>query len=227
MTTKTSRPLRFSPVFPLLKARGGIWNLTDESEILLRFQPANEEFRRSQSLGLCDLSPSKKWGVKGSEAYEWLAQRDILPPDGILTFHILPKGGLIARAGDDEFLLETLPWDSQLDQLNSEIACLETSQVLSIDHDEATIALTGTLRLKVLAQTCGLDPRQLNPGTLSWTRIAGVSSCLLPMEFACGPGIRIWVDASDACSLWESLSEIVEDLGGAIVGTECLFQEFA
>ena len=52
------------------------------------------------------------------------------------------------------------------------------------------------------------------------TRVAGVSCMLLPLKDSAG--LRIWCEASLGQYLWDTLLEIVRELGGMPVGWQAI-----
>ena len=76
-----------------------------------------------------------------------------------------------------------------------------------------------------MAQTCGLDLREPVASRVVLTRVAGVSTIVLPERIRDEAGFRLWVDPSYAHYLWHQLVKISESLGGRVVGAGRFFPE--
>jgi sarcosine oxidase subunit gamma len=183
----------------------------------MRFAQGNSS-GHSTTLGITDLSFLTRFGVKGAAAAAWLHAQNLPIPDAPNRWLPLRGGGLIARLGFNEFLIE--------DSINSSIApqLIELSQhppakVYPVLRQDAAIALGGSLILDLLAQTCSLHFRALNlsecPVVL--TTMVGVNVTIIPGEI-----YRIWCDGTYGVYLWQTLLNIIEEMQGGAVEFEQL-----
>ena len=225
----TETVTRRSPLHDLLKARGASWQTVEGVAFAVRFRSDDEERRALESLAICDMSGLAKLGVKGPQSAEWLSGQGLDVPDAVFATSRLGTGGLLARLGADEFFLESGPGEELLAQLDARLA-EQTGRLLRVEHQEATLLLTGTRCLDVLAQTCGFDFANQTSPQVVLTRVAGVSCGVFLDSSLRGaadvPVYRLWVDASYAHYLWETLVEICESLGGAVIGTTCFYPDW-
>lgn len=194
-----------------------------------------------RSLALCDLSVLSKVGVKGPAAETLLSQMDIDVPGSVYDCKRLTDGGLIARLGSDEFMLESGASGQVVGGVSFDIAGSSAEGgAYRVDRQEATFLLIGSLAIDVLSQTCGIDFRRAARNKIVFTRVAGVSCGVVPellhghellnghelpngYELLKGrEGYRIWVDHSYAVYLWETLCQICKDLEGKVVDTSIL-----
>jgi len=161
-----------------------------------------------------DASSLAKLGLKGPLAAQWLQEQNISVPRQSLSTGPIEGGGLIARLGTEEFLLESGRGNQLIAELESRLGSGH-SGVYRVERQDATFLLSGVRVLEVFAQTCGVNFRELPAGQVIFTRVAGVSCTILPQSVGELTTYRLWVDPSFAADLWHSLYEITADLGGS------------
>jgi len=215
---------RRSPIQHLLQAHGGEWTDVDNTPLAVRFDDADTEAKRASELGLCDLSALPKIGVSGNGAPEWLRTHGVDMPETIYDTKRLQDGGWVVRTAQDEYLVESGPPCVTVPALSRELGpgC---EGVVRLERQEATLLLTGDRAVEVLAQTCAIDLRSSPKDRLILTRAAGASCGILPWMREEIPVYHIWVDNSYAVYLWETLENIVEELGGRVIGAAAIFPD--
>ena len=77
--------------------------------------------------------------------------------------------------------------------------------------------LSGERAWEVLAESCGYPFREPD-ADLVFSRVAGVSCCILRKDRDGMPLFRIWCDGSFGTYLCEQLHEIVREHGGTAAG---------
>src|SRR5207248_1687282 len=108
-----------------------------------------------RTLGLCDLSALPRLGVKGPRAEGWLRGQRVESPAAVYDTLPLGGGGLVARLGASEFLLEggfgdaLAPLSASLEQ--------PSPGVYRVERQDACFLLTGSRATEVLAQVCSID----------------------------------------------------------------------
>ena len=208
-------PLRISPLHDSLQLLLGTWQEINRMPSLVTHI---DESANAELLGIADLSCLTRFGVKGADAAGWLEQ-SIPVPDRPNTWCPLPEGGMVARLGRTEFLIE--------DSLHSTVAprLAEASQqppgsVYSVLRQDAAIALCGAAVNELLLQTCNFNFRAVSlverPVVL--TMIVGVSAIVIPGQRNGQPFYRIWCDGTFGAYLWSTLLAIAQELGGGAVG---------
>jgi sarcosine oxidase subunit gamma len=210
---------RRSPVHDLLSCRSPQWGRAAGAPIALRFGDGEAEAARE--LALCDLSALPKLGLKGPGAESWLRRHQVEIPPATYDVARLADGGLIARLGGADFFLEGGPSDEVLPRLAAVAA-----DVYRVERQDATFLLSGARSLKVLARLSSIDFATASPRRLILTRAGGVNCGVLPDPDGV-PAYRLWVDFTYAASFWESAVEVVEGLGGRVVGAACFYPELA
>ena len=206
-----------SPVHHQLSSLGAQWGQVAQCPIALHFGEPEAEAAAARTLGLCDQSALPKLGLKGPGAAAWLTRKELKPPKEIYDSGPLPDGGLVMRNGTHEFFLESGFAARSVPKLAEALGSAR-SGVHRVERQDATFVLCGERAWEVLAQTCGVNVRDAEPGRLVLTRVAVVSCGILPQEIDGNVQFRLWVDPSTALYLWETLAQITEDLGGRIVG---------
>lgn len=208
--------LRLSPIYDRLQQVPGIWQSINEMPVLVT---APQEAESLKHLGIADLSFLRRFGVKGTGAATWLADQGIQVSDRPNSWQALSGGGIVARLGLNEFLIE----DSVQSQFVSQLAIAAQSppaKVYPVLRQDFTIALTGKFVDELLRQTCNINfralPLETQPVVL--TSMIGISVIIIPGERDGLPFYRVWGDGTFGAYVWQTLLTIVEELGGGIVG---------
>jgi len=210
-------PTRVSPIHDLLQQYRPEWRESGDARIAWRYDSAASEGDAVLTLGLCDLSPLAKFGLKGPNALVWLQERGVSVPNLVLDSHQYDDGGWIVRLGSDEFLLENGFNSELIQQLDADLG-EGAPGVTRIERQESTFQITGSRAIDILTQTCAVNFQEESTNQLFMTRVAGVNCGVLREESDEFPRYRLWVDSSYAVSLWISLKQISEELGGHLVG---------
>jgi sarcosine oxidase subunit gamma len=200
------------------------WGKIGDAPIAVRFRKTEEELAAMQVLGLCDLSSLAKLGVKGPRAAEWLVDQNVPTPEAIYDSDALEDGGLVIRLGGNEFMLESGVANRTVPALSAKLIGLEDG-VYRVQREEATFVLIGSRSLDVLARTSSVNFRESAPRRLVLTRVAAVNCGVFSDPRDGLPAFRLWVDASYAVYLWETLVEMCVELGGQPIGAACLYPE--
>ncbi len=215
---------RRSPVQHLLEKLQPAWTMIAGMRVALSVGADEVERAAMDVAGLCDVSCLYNTGYKGPEAGGWLVEQGIEIPHEIYATLPLQDGGFIARLGAEEFLLQSGLTPQTVSALEATALPLGR-RVFRLLRQDAMFLLCGTRADEVLGQTCGIDFREAALQRVIFSRIAGVNCGILPEHLGERLLYRIWVDASFAASLWESLSEICLDLGGGVIGVQCLYPQ--
>lgn len=221
--TALDKYFRRSPVHELL-GRTPVWNAIADMPVAVRFESGDVEQSAIRTLAICDVSALPKLGIKGSDAENLLIDEGIDIPQQIYETRALPDGGLIARLGSSEFLLESGLANETVTAVANRLQA-QPERALVIERQDATFLLFGQRACEVFSQTCGLDMSVAPLRQLILTRVAGVSCGILPEELNGIPVYRLWIDYSYAAGLWESLTTICGELGGAVVGAGSVWPE--
>lgn len=209
--------LRLSPIYDSLQQLGGNWQEINRMQVI--YSLPDDEVNAAH-LGIADLSFLPRFGVKGAGAEAWLATQSIPTPDRPNSWYPLAAGGIIARLGMSEFLIE----DSTIaPQLNK--ACKSPpDRVYPVLRQDLAIALIGTKVNELLLQTCSFNFQALSIAErpVILTSMVGVSVTIIPGILHGLPFYQIWCDGTFGEYLWQTLLAIARELGGNAIGVETL-----
>jgi sarcosine oxidase subunit gamma len=167
-----------------------------------------------RELAIADVSCFAKAGLKGPRAASWLAERGIPVPPRANTW----TGDLIARLGETEFFLEG--------DAAGKVVETASQGVYPVLRQDTAIALAGRRVNEVLLETCSFNFAALDTQeTLVMTSMAGVPVLVIPQRREGLPLTRIWADPTFAPYLWQTLLEIVQELGGGPAGLASVFPQ--
>ena len=219
-------PTRVSPIHDALLQHRPEWRDCGDARIAWRYDSVDAKDAAVRMLGLCDLSPLSKLGLKGPNASAWLQEQGApLPASVFESLHLDDDndgGGWIVRLGSDEFFLESGLRGDLLPQLDANLG-RGLPGITCVERQEATFLLTGSRVLEVLAQTCGINFRKVPAKRLVMTRVAEVNCSVLPEGGDDLPLYRLWVDPTYAIALWDSVEQISRELGGQLVGASAIY----
>ncbi|HOE95633.1 MAG TPA: hypothetical protein PLS90_12620 [Candidatus Sumerlaeota bacterium] len=210
---------RTTPIAHMLAARNPNWTADGERTVVRDFGDPGRERAAVADLALADLSTRPRLGLKGINLAALLARQGLAVPGKLFAVEPFGQGGLIARLGKEEFLLEAGSAESLLASLREALA--READAFLIEREDACFLLAGERRGAVFAQTCGYNFAEY-PGGVVFTRVAGVSCMLLEWPLNGRPAWRIGCAPSYGPYLWEALREITVDCGGMAVGQDAL-----
>ena len=212
-------PVRANPMFAEQDALMPQWTAVDSMNTVARYGP--DDARAAGVLGIGDLSARRRCGYKGPGAAAWLQQQGLPIPPQPNAWLPLASGGLIARLGRSEFMIEDAPGGGECARLAS---CAPAAGVYPVLRQDAELALVGERTGDLLLQTCSVDFAALDhtgrPALL--TSMVGVGVTVIAEPYRNSLRYRIWCDSSFGGYLWETLVEVARDLGGGPVGLDAL-----
>ncbi len=179
-------------------------------------------------LGIADVSCLSRFGVKGANAAAWLTSQSIPVPSQPNTWCALESGGLVARLGLTEFLLE--------DNLDSNLVLQLVAQlqdppvkVYPVLRQDLAIALIGSRVPDLLRQTCSINFQAYDLSThpVILTTMIGVAVTIIPGTQNFNqpkniPYYRIWCDGTFGNYLWSTLLRIIQEMNGGVIGVNDL-----
>ncbi|XGV95619.1 MAG: hypothetical protein ACAF41_23115 [Leptolyngbya sp. BL-A-14] len=210
--------MRLSPMHDILQSIKGSWRDVHGMPTLME-TPDNSTI--ATPLGIADVSCLTRFGVKGPNAADWLLSQGITTPDRPNTWSPLADGGIIARLGATEFLLEDSLHSQTAPQLVE--ACQQPpAKVYPVLRQDAAIILCGSEVNELLLQTCSVNFRALSllERPVILTSMVGVAVTIIPGDRNGQPFYRLWCDGTFGVYLWQTLGAIVAEMGGGVVGLE-------
>jgi len=181
--------LRFSPIYDSLQQLGGVWH--DINGMHCLYSLPDDEVNAAQ-LGIANLSFIPLFGVKGAIAASWLATQSIPVPDRPNSWYPLAAGGIIARLGISEFLIE----DSNVAPRLMQACTSPPAKVYPVLRQDLAIALIGSKVNELLLQTCSFNFQSLSIADrpVILTSIAGVNVTVIKCDRNGQQFYKIWCD---------------------------------
>jgi sarcosine oxidase subunit gamma len=207
---------RRSPLHDVLEHLHPEWIQIHGMSAPLHFGDMAHEAEQTTTLALCDVSAFPRIGIKGRGSENWLLKHGITTPQKVYGHADLASGGLILRTGSSELFIEGGIRGDVVSKLWSEQDSA-LANVYRFHRQDAAMLLSGERAWEVLAETCGYNFREPD-ADLVFSRVAGVSCCILRRDRDGMPLFHIWCDGSFGSYLWEQLHEIVGEHGGKAVG---------
>jgi sarcosine oxidase subunit gamma len=232
--------IRVSPLHDRLEPLGPLWSEVNGMATPLLFStpgfsnparisnPARFPDPGEPSLALTDLSALQRAGLKGPGAADWLHARAVPVPQQPNTWSPLDGGGLVARLGRTEFLIEDGLRGDTASTLRTELGA-GAPGVYAVLRQDAALLVRGAALHELFAQTCNVNfaaiPPQERAATL--TMMVGVAVTVIDTSLDGDPTYRIWCDGTLGVYLWDTLLEIAAELGGGPVGLATALPEAA
>jgi sarcosine oxidase subunit gamma len=204
-----------------------VWAELGDMPIVLHWQDPAAERVQMEELALADLSCQPRVVAKGPRAAEFLASQGWPVPEQVLN--VLPSvgGGLVARTGANEFLVEGLPGDERVGQLEAALA-QAGGGVYRVPRQDAIMALVGSRAVEALRHACAYDFASAEAGgPVVMTRMAGVSCTVIVRSIDNRRVFELSTEGTFGVYLWHVLLEIVYELGGGPIGVAALDPQLA
>ena len=162
-------------------------------------------------LTLTDRSlQTARWGCKGPAAPQWLAEHGLPVPPVYNRYLELATGGLVARLGVTEFLIEAEAATLGLLQ-DAALPAGRVHGLYPVLRQDAALQLEGPALHTLLRQVCSVDlqSRENPPDAVFLTTMVGVGVTLLWR----GDALLLWADGTMGSYLWDTLTEVARDCG--------------
>ena len=214
--------MRTSPIHDSLRRLDPAWSELNGMAIA-----RNLATRASATLQLCDLSALRRTGLKGPGAMSWLQARNLPVPERANSWSALEGGGLVARLGRSEFLLEDGPHGAVVGGVVNVLATSPVN-VYPVLRQDAALIMRGEAVYELLAQTCSINLSSIptQDQVVTFTMLAGIAVTVLDDSAAHSlPCFRLWCDGTYGIYLWETLLEIAVELGGGAVGLAAIYPD--
>jgi len=172
---------------------------------------AEETGPAAADLTLTDRSlQTARWGCKGPAAPQWLGEQGLPVPPDYNRYRELVTGGLVARLGVTEFLIEA---DAATLGLlhDASMPAGRVHGLYPVLRQDAALQLEGPALHTLLRQVCSVDlqARENPPDAVFLTTMVGVGVTLLWR----GEALLMWADGTMGGYLWDTLAEVARDCG--------------
>jgi len=212
-------PQRTNPLFDPQNALAPRWTSVESMPMVSAYGSNDREIARIVGLG--DASARRRTGFKGPGTAAWLQQQSVPTPPQPNQWEPLPSGGLVARLGRTEFLIEDARGDVTCARLE---ALPIPAGVYPVLRQDAGMVLAGSRAGDLLLQTCSVDFAALDAAArpVVLTSMVGVGVTIAIEAHQAVRRYRIWCDGTYAAYLWTTLVDVARDLGGGPAGLEAL-----
>ncbi len=169
-------------------------------------------------LGLADLSPVPRGGVKGRRALAWLAEQGWPVPAANNEARSSGDGYLVARLADTEALLLGPPHGDGA-ALRSLTAAIPGTGVWSTPRNDSHcwFRLQGDDAVDCLQKLCGIDLREhaFPVGAVAQTSVARLT-CIVIRDRE--QAFHLLADSASAIWFWDTLLDAMAEFNGGPVG---------
>ena len=176
-------------------------------------------------LGLIDLSPLVRSGVKGPAARAYLEGRDWPVPAASNEAARHAGGALVLRLGDNELVILCDPGgdESALRELEAAIPGAGAWHVPRRDAN-CWFLLHGEPAVDCLAKLCGVDlrPSAFAPGSIAQTSVARLNAIVCRDPAIDAPAFHLLADGASAEWFFDALLDAMGEFGGAVAGLDRL-----
>ena len=190
------------------------------------------ERETARRLGLADLSPLPRLGVKGAGTADWLAGQGITVPDEANQAVRQASGVLAARLAPAELLLlgdlsgEPAPLDELAAAWRAETMppVEPRGYLLPRQHSHFWFLLSGDCTAGMFAKICGVDlrPGKFENGRIAQTSIARMNAVVIRDDRGDVLAYNLLGDSASAEYLWDCLLDAMAEFDGAPVGLEAV-----
>jgi sarcosine oxidase subunit gamma len=212
-------PARANPLFDPHNALAPRWTSVESMPVVSAYGPNDRA--AAQVVGIGDASARRRTGFKGPAAAAWLQQQSVSIPAQPNQWTPLTAGGLVARLGRTEYLIEDAADEAVCARLD---ALPIPPGVYPVLRQDAALVLTGSRAGDLLLQTCSIDFAALDGAArpVVLTSMVGVGVTVAVEAREAARRYRVWCDGTYAAYLWTTLVDVARDLGGGPVGLEAL-----
>lgn len=208
---------RRSFVYPRLVAAGAEFADIGDAAVATGFPG-----REAPPLGLCDLSPLPRTGIRGPRALQWVREQGWPVPEVNNTAGATAAGDLVLRLGDRELLVTAAPYGDGEAVRTLEAAVPGTGAWGVPRRDShCSFALCGSAAVSCLHKLCGVDLRAhaFPPGSVAQTSVARLNAIVCrPPGDSEGRCFHLLADSAAALWLWDVLLDAMAGLGGGPLG---------
>jgi sarcosine oxidase subunit gamma len=211
------QPQRANPLFDPQNALAPRWTSVESMPAVAAYGADDQKLARVVGIG--DASPRRRTGFKGPGAVAWLQQLSTPIPGQPNQWVALAGGGLVARLGRTEFLIEDGRGGAHCAHLEGASLAAGVYPVL---RQDAALVLIGDRANDLLLQTCSIEFETLDASArpVVLTSMVGVGVTVAVEAFGSARRYRIWCDSTYGAYLWTTLVDVARDLGGGPIGLD-------
>lgn len=177
------------------------------------------------ALGLIDLSPVPRTGLKGVRVLTWLQEQGWPVPAQNNVAERADDGSLVLRLADRELLILAAP-DGAMRGQDQPIGRLEAAipgegvWLVPRRDSHAWFALRGPDAVACLQKLCGVDLREAHfpPGAIAQTSVARLTAVVCRDPASEVSEFHLLADSASAVWFWDILLDAADEFGGGALG---------
>lgn len=173
------------------------------------------------SLGLADLSPLPRTGIKGPRAFAWLVEAGWPVPTANNTVAMQEAGHIVARLGDREAIV-LVRFDADHDRVRQLADAIPGGGAWVVPRRDTNcwFRLRGDRAVDCLQKLCGVDLRAAHfpAGSVAQTSVARLNAIVIRDPAAEGHEFHLLADSASAGWFWNAVLDAMDEFGGGPAG---------
>ena len=217
-----------SPIDDAVRSAGGTFGEHAGVTAVTDFGDPDGEIAAARRLGLADLSPLPRAGLRGPGAREWLTAQGVELPDEPNQARAQPDGAIaVTRSWTEVLVLGAIQGaDSLCARLDAGAGDAHRARAYPLPRFDGLFwfALTGASAAGCLAKLCGVDMREsaFPVCSVAQTSLARLSAVIVRVDAGATPLFHLLGDSASAEYAWTSLLDALQEVGGKPVGLRAL-----
>lgn len=218
MSTRPEDRNRRSFVYPRLLEAGAEFGDVSQARVALAYPG-----RHRPPLGLADLSPLPRVGIRGRNALAWLEQQGWPVPTANNAAVQTSSAGIVVRLRDDEALVlsstDTDAGGHEVLELESALPG-ENAWHTPRRESHCWFELRGVAAVDCLAKLCGVDlrPQHFPVGSVCQTSVARLNTIVYAGFHPNTPVFGLLADSGSAIWFWDMLLDAMSEYDGGPIG---------
>ncbi len=219
-------------VYRKLAERGASFEALGDFAVARDFGDPAAEAEAARRMGLADLSPLARLGVKGAGTADWLAGQGIKVPEESNRAVRQASGVLAARLAPAELFLlaglagEREPIDAIANAWRAESQPPASPQgyLVPRQHSHFWFLVTGDCAAPMFAKLCGVDlrPGKFPDGQIAQTSLARMTGLIVRDDQRGTLAYHVLGDGASGEYLWDCLLDAMVEFDGAPVGLDAV-----
>jgi len=224
---------RRSYVYRVLEAAGARFAALGDAAVAMDFgKPPETELERARSLGIADLSPLPRTGLKGAGTVEWLSEQGLVIGPESNRAYAQAGSALAARLAPTEvLLLDGLAGEGRLIRRLEEAWRWGEEQPRKLigypmprADSHCWFAVSGAQAPAMFAKICGADlrPAKFAEGAIAQISVAKISAIVIRHDLGPTTSFYLLADSASAEYLWHCVTDAMTEFEGGPVGLAAL-----
>ena len=211
---------RRSFVYPALVRAGAEFAQVHGAAVATSYPGAS-----APALGLVDLCPLARTGIRGKRVPEWMGERGWPFPETPNISIRTDSGATVLRLGATELIVLSAPRGDGSDVTDLE-AAIPGDGVWHLPRRDSYFwfLLRGEAAADCLHKLCGVDlrPAHFGPGAIAQTSVARVNTIVCGTFDDDTPSFHLLADSASALWFWDAMLDAMDEFGGGPLGLHAL-----